>query len=89
MLTALIFKEQAKVKESGLREKGLAQPHYSIHHIEGYDLLCFKEKIYIPQSFRQTTKCKWKGPIRSIHTMTQGNSVRFCYFGWEKPIFLA
>jgi hypothetical protein len=36
--TALIFKEQAKVK--GLREKGLAQPHYSIQHIEGYDLLC-------------------------------------------------
>jgi hypothetical protein len=37
--TALIFKEQAKVKEPGLREKGLAQPHYSIKHIEGYDLL--------------------------------------------------
>jgi hypothetical protein len=41
--TALIFKEQAKVK--GLRENGLAQPHYSIQHIEGYDLLCYKEKI--------------------------------------------
>jgi hypothetical protein len=41
MHTALIFKEQAKVK--GLREKGLAQPHYSIQHIEGYDLLCYKE----------------------------------------------
>jgi hypothetical protein len=40
--TALIFKEQAKVK--GLREKGLAQPHYSIQHIEGYDLLFYKEK---------------------------------------------
>jgi hypothetical protein len=51
MHTALIFKEQAKVK--GLREKGLAQPHYSIQHIEGYDLLCYKEKIYIPQSLRQ------------------------------------
>jgi hypothetical protein len=25
---ALIFKEQAKVKEQGLREKGLVQPHY-------------------------------------------------------------
>jgi hypothetical protein len=45
--TALIFKEQAKVKQPGLREKGLAQPHYSIQHIEGYDLLCYKEKIYI------------------------------------------
>jgi hypothetical protein len=53
MHTALIFKEQAKVK--GLREKGLAQPHYSIQHIQGYDLLCYKEKIYIPQSLRQTT----------------------------------
>jgi hypothetical protein len=54
--TSLIFKEQAKVKESGLREKGLAQPHYSIQHIEGYDLLCYKEKIYIIQSLRQATK---------------------------------
>jgi hypothetical protein len=42
MHTALIFKEQAKVKEQGFREKGLAQPHYSIQHIEGYDLLCYK-----------------------------------------------
>jgi hypothetical protein len=41
--TALIFKEQAKIKEIGLREKGLAQPHYSIQHIEGYDLLCNKD----------------------------------------------
>jgi hypothetical protein len=56
MHTALIFKQQAKVKEPGLREKGLAQPHYSIQHIQGYDLLCYKEKIYIPQSLRQTTK---------------------------------
>jgi hypothetical protein len=54
MHTALIFKSQAKVK--GLREKGLDQPHYSIQHIEGYDLLCYKEKIYIPQSLRQNTK---------------------------------
>jgi hypothetical protein len=51
MHTTLIFKEQAKIK--GLREKGLAQPHYSIQHIEGYDLLCYKQKIYIPQSLRQ------------------------------------
>jgi hypothetical protein len=54
MHTALIFKEQAKIK--GLREKGLAQPHYSIQNIGGYDLLCYKEKIYIPQSLRQTAK---------------------------------
>ena len=27
--------------------------HYTMQHIEGYDLLCFKEKIYIPQSLRQ------------------------------------
>jgi hypothetical protein len=41
MHTVLIFKEQAKVK--GLREKGLAQPHYSIQHIEGYDILCYND----------------------------------------------
>jgi hypothetical protein len=41
--TSLIFKEQAKVKDTRLREKGLAQPHYSIEHIEGYELLCYKE----------------------------------------------
>jgi hypothetical protein len=56
MHNALIFKEQAKVKEPGLREKGLAQPHYSIQYIEGYDLLCYKEKIYIPQSLKKKTK---------------------------------
>jgi hypothetical protein len=56
MHTALIFKEQAYVKGTRLREMGLAQPHYSIQHIEGYDLLCYKENIYIPQSLRQTTK---------------------------------
>jgi hypothetical protein len=53
MHTALIFKEQEKVKELGLREKGLSQPHYSMQHIEEYDLICYKEKIYIPQSLRQ------------------------------------
>ena len=51
MHTALIFKEQTRVKV--LREKGLSQLHYSIQHIEGYDLLCYKDKIYIPQSLRQ------------------------------------
>jgi hypothetical protein len=44
MHTAFFFKEQAKVKDTGLKEKVLAQPHYSIHHFEGYDLLCYKEK---------------------------------------------
>jgi hypothetical protein len=51
MHTALIFKEQAKVK--GVRENSLAQPHYSMQHIEWYDLLCYKEKIYILQSLRK------------------------------------
>jgi hypothetical protein len=41
MHTALIFKEQAKVK--ALTEEGLAQPHYSMQHLEGYDLLCYKD----------------------------------------------
>jgi hypothetical protein len=44
MHTFLIFKEQANDKEPEIREKGLTQPHYSIQHIEGYDLLCYKEK---------------------------------------------
>jgi hypothetical protein len=50
MYTALIFKEQVKVP--GLREKCLSKPHYSMQHIEGHDLLCYKDKIYIPQSLR-------------------------------------
>jgi hypothetical protein len=53
MHIALIFKEQAKVKDIGVREKVLAQHHYSIQHIEWCDLLCYKQKIYIPQSLRQ------------------------------------
>jgi hypothetical protein len=51
MHTAIIFKEQMKVQ--GLREKGLSQSHYTMQHTEGYDLLCFKDKIYIPQCLRQ------------------------------------
>jgi hypothetical protein len=56
MNTALIFKEQTRV--NGLREteKRLSQQHYSMQHIEGNDLLCFKDKIYIPQSLRQKHK---------------------------------
>ena len=50
MHTALIFREQMKVQ--GLRKKGLSQPHYTMQHIEGYDLLCFKDKIYIPSVFK-------------------------------------
>jgi hypothetical protein len=49
-------KKQAEIKNTILREKGLSQPHYSIQHIERYDLLYYKEKIYIPQSLRQATK---------------------------------
>jgi hypothetical protein len=55
MHTALIFKEQAKVKEPALREKGLAQPHYSIQHIEGYDLLCYNNnKEHLNSSIIET-----------------------------------
>jgi hypothetical protein len=45
MHTALIFKEEIKFKEPGLREKILAQSHYSIQQIEGYDLLCYKDNM--------------------------------------------
>jgi hypothetical protein len=41
--TALIFKEQAKVKV--LREKGLALPHDSIQHIEWCNILCYTHNI--------------------------------------------
>jgi hypothetical protein len=51
--TALIIKEKTKIKEPGLRYKGLDQPHYSIQHIEGYNLIFYKEKIYIPPSLRK------------------------------------
>jgi hypothetical protein len=63
MHTVLIFKEQAEVKDTGSREKGLAKPHYSIQHIEGYDFLCFKEKIYIPQSLRQKEESNTPGTM--------------------------
>jgi hypothetical protein len=43
MHTALIFKEQAKVKDKGLRGKGLDQSHNSIQHIEGYHGHCSKK----------------------------------------------
>jgi hypothetical protein len=43
MHIVLIFKEQPKVKGTGLREMGLVQPKYSIQHIEVYDLLCYKD----------------------------------------------
>jgi hypothetical protein len=55
MHIALIFKEQAKIKRKRLREKGLAQPHYSIQHIEGYDLLYYKDnKKYLHSSIIET-----------------------------------
>jgi hypothetical protein len=43
----MIFKEQIKVP--GLRDNGLSQPYYTMQHIEGYDLVCYKDKIYIPK----------------------------------------
>jgi hypothetical protein len=56
MHTALIFKELTRV--NGLREteNGFSQPLYSMQHIEEYDLLCYIDKIYIPQSLRQKQK---------------------------------
>jgi hypothetical protein len=58
MHTALIFKEQAKVKDPGLREKGLAQPHYSINLLKVmiFSVTKITNKIYIPQSLRYVTK---------------------------------
>jgi hypothetical protein len=50
MSTALIFKEQAKAKGKGLREKGISQHHHSIQQIEGYDLLCYIDEKQDPHS---------------------------------------
>jgi hypothetical protein len=68
MQTALIFKEQAKVKEPGLREKRLAQPHYSIQHIEGYDLLCYKgNKKDLHSSIIETNNKEYCPGTMNIH----------------------
>jgi hypothetical protein len=56
--TAFLFKEQAIVKDKGLRRKCLAQPHNSTQNIEEYDVFASNKtnKIYIPQSLRQSNK---------------------------------
>jgi hypothetical protein len=69
MHTALIFKEQAKVKGSGLREKGLDRSHYSIQHIEGYDLLCYKGNTQDLHSSINETKTQ----ITVLITRTEQN----------------
>jgi hypothetical protein len=43
LYTALIFKEQAKVKNLGLQGKNLAKNHNSIQQTELYDLLYYKD----------------------------------------------
>jgi hypothetical protein len=40
--TSLIFKQQTNIMEPHLREKQLDQLHYSMQHIEWYDLLWYK-----------------------------------------------
>jgi hypothetical protein len=55
----LIFKEQPKVKKTGLREKSLTQPHYSIHHVEGYDLLCYKVSRNLHSSIIETSTTEY------------------------------
>jgi hypothetical protein len=68
MYTDLIFKEQEKVKDTGLRKKGLAQPHYSIQHIEGYDLLCFKDnKQDLHSSIIETSNKEYCPGIMNIY----------------------
>jgi hypothetical protein len=55
--TALIFKEQAKVKEPGLRERAYTSLITQYKILKGMILFDTKKsnKIYIPQSFRQRT----------------------------------
>jgi hypothetical protein len=54
--STLIFNEKSNVKETRFRQKNLAQPHCSIQHIKVYDIICYKDKIYTSQSFRQIIK---------------------------------
>jgi hypothetical protein len=66
--TALIFNEQAKDKEPGSREKSLVQPHYSIQHIEGYDLLCYKDnKLDLHSSIIETNSKEFCSGTMNIH----------------------
>jgi hypothetical protein len=68
MHTALIFKEQAKFKDTGLIEKSLAQTHYSIQHIEGYDLLCYRDnKHYLNSSIIETDNKEYCPGIMNIY----------------------
>ena len=62
MHTALIFKEQMKVQ--GLREKGLSQPHYSMKHIEGYEIVQANSKTAtsIQDLFHNTWLARYPHP---------------------------
>jgi hypothetical protein len=57
MHTALIFKEQAKVKEPGLRERAYTNLITQYKILKGMIFFATKKskKIYIPQSLRQRT----------------------------------
>jgi hypothetical protein len=48
MTTALILKV---IDFPGIRDKGLSHPH--LQHIERYELLCYRDKIYIPLSLKK------------------------------------
>jgi hypothetical protein len=72
MYTALIFKEQEQINDRGLREKGLAQPHYSIQHIEGYELLCNKDNNQYMQSSIIHTDDKEYSPGSMINITSSG-----------------
>jgi hypothetical protein len=69
MHTALIFKQQAKIMEAGLRQKSLAQPHYSIQQIEGYEFLCYKDnKQDIHSSIIETSIKEYFPGTMNIYT---------------------
>jgi hypothetical protein len=65
--TALIFKEQEKLNDKGLRENGLAQPHYSIQHTEKYDLIfCDDNKQNLYSSIVDTSNKEYCPGIMNI-----------------------
>jgi hypothetical protein len=57
-----------KVKDIGSIEKGLVQPHYSKHYIEGYHLLCYNYyKQYLHSSIIETINKDYCPGIMNIY----------------------
>jgi hypothetical protein len=65
MHTALIFNEQAKVKEPELREKSLAQPHYSLQILKEFIVFTTTKDLY--SSIIETNNKEYCSGIMNIY----------------------